>query len=72
MMNPTQELRRYSFLVKRDGIVKAEAACNAMRRSYIAAARDRRLKHGKHCAYYIKYVESAYSLRYLLRRVRHK
>ena len=72
MMNPTQELRRYSFLVKRDGIAKAEAACNTMRKVYIAAARDRRLKHGKHCEYYVKFLESAYSLRYLLRTVRHK
>ena len=68
-MNPTQEIRRFSFLVKRDGQMEAEAWVNKTRAIYIAAARDRRLNHGKHDAYYRHFVESAYSLRWVLRHV---
>ena len=70
MMKPTQELRRFSFLVNRDGELEARGWANKTRKVYIAAARDGRLKHGKHDMYYRLFVESAYSLRWVLRHVR--
>lgn len=72
MMKPTSEIRRFSFVWKRDGVLVAEQWAKTTLRVYIAAARDRRLNHGKHDAYYAKFVEFAWALRWALRHIHNK
>lgn len=68
-MNPLYELKRYSFVWKRDGFPAAVSFAQQGILIYRTAARDRKLKHGRRDTYRRLYVESALSFRYLLRHV---
>ncbi len=63
------ELKRYSFVWKRDGYLAAVSTARQGIEVYRSAAKHRRLKHGRRDAYRRLYVESAWAFRWLLQHV---
>jgi hypothetical protein len=69
-MDPLYELDRYNFVVARDGLAEARAYAKRSVVTYLASARNRRIKYGKRDDYRALYLESAMSFRHILRNIK--
>ena len=66
-MNPDYEFDRYTFVIRRDGKVAADAFARQSIHVYLASVKDKRRKRGRHFEGREALIEGAYSFRALLR-----
>jgi hypothetical protein len=67
-LNPLAEKERFMFILERDGLVEGIAAAKSLIKTYIQASLKTRQKfHTRSYPFRFTYIESAYSIRHLLR-----